>query len=142
ARVRGDIYEFDMDGVVLEPDPSMPSLPVLDGLRPGDEEWNRNSARVYKQILDELGQNELSEIHINKAGEVSVVSISEPLLVNIGDTDFHTRWVKYQRLKGQIQQQYPQAVLVDLRFKNQVVVKMGSEEAEKKVIWDAEKKLL
>jgi cell division protein FtsQ len=143
TRMHGEIYQFDADGTILEPDPvSLPSLPILDGLRPHDADWNKKGAQVYRQVIDELGQKELSEIHINKAGEVSVVSSSESILVNIGVEDFHTRWVKYLQLKPQIQQQYPDAVRVDLRFRNQVIVSMRSDEAEKKVIWDAEKKLL
>jgi len=143
ARVHGEIYQFDADGMILQPDPvSLPSLPILDGLRPGEREWNKKSAKMYRQVLDELGQNELSEIHVNSAGEVSVVSSNESILVNIGGNDFHTRWVKYLHLKPQIQQQYPGAVRVDLRFRNQVIIGMRTDEAEKKVIWDAEKKLL
>jgi cell division protein FtsQ len=143
ARVHGEVYQFDADGMILQPDPaSLPSLPILDGLRPGDSAWNKKSAKMYRQVLDELGQNELSEIHVNNAGEVSVVSSNESILVNIGGDDFRARWVKYRQLKSQIQQQYPAAVGVDLRFRNQVIVNMRSDEAEKKVIWDAEKKLL
>jgi hypothetical protein len=89
-----------------------------------------------------VGQNELSEILFNNAAEVSVVSSSESILVNIGGDGFKTRWVKYLQLKSQIQQQYPAAVSVDLRFRNLVIVNMRSGEVEKKVIWDAEKKLL
>src|SRR5262245_37701802 len=75
ARIKGEIYEFDVEGVVLDPDPvSMPSFPVLDGLFATDAERNKDRVRLYRKVLEELGQNELSEIHINAAGEVSVVS--------------------------------------------------------------------
>ena len=63
-------------------------------------------------------------------------------MVSIGGGDFHARWVKYLRFKTQIQHQYPDAVRVDLRFRNQVIVRMRNDEAEKKVIWDSGKKLL
>jgi len=143
ARMRNETYEFDADGVVLDPDPfSLPSFPVLEGLQPGDHEGNKQKVQIYRKVIDELGQNELSEIHINDAREVSVVSTSDPLMVNIGSEEFHTRWAEYLQLKTQIQRQYPEAVRVDLRFRNQVIVRMPDDEAEKKVIWDAEKKLL
>jgi cell division protein FtsQ len=143
ARIHGEIYEFDADAAVLDPDAaSLPSFPILDGLQPGNAEGNKQKVLLYQKVLEDLGSNELSEVHVNDAGEVSVVSTSDGLLVNIGSEDFHARWLKYLQLKAQIQQQYPDAVRVDLRFRNQVIVKMRDEEADKKVIWDAEKKLL
>jgi hypothetical protein len=49
--------------------------------------------------------------------------------------------VRYLQLKPQIQQQYPAAVRVDLRFKNQVIVKM-KDDAGEKVVWGAKKNTL
>jgi len=143
ARIHGEIYEFDADAAVLEPDAlSLPSFPILDGLQPGNAEANQQKVQLYQKVLEDLGSIELSEVHITDAGEVSVVSTSDGLLVNIGGEDFRARWLKYLQLKAQIQQQYPDAVRVDLRFRNQVIVKMRDDETDKKVIWDAEKKLL
>ena len=93
-------------------------------------------------MLEELGQTALSEIHINDAGEVTVVSASDPVIVNLGTSDFRNRWIKYLQLKPQIQQRYPQAVRVDLRFKNQVIVRMKDDEAGEKMVWGAKKKTL
>jgi len=144
ARIRGEIYQFDNEGVVLDAPPgTTESFPVLDGLRFEDPpETVSKKVDVYRRVVEELGQTELSEVHVNEAGEAAVVSTSDPLMVNLGAGEFKTRWLVYLQLKTQIQQQYPDAVLVDLRFRNQVVVRMRNDEVGEKVIWDAEKRLL
>jgi hypothetical protein len=51
----------------------------------------------------------------------------------------------YLRLRSQIQRDYPDAVQVDFRFANQVVLKMKpdtSDDHEEKVVWGVEKKSL
>src|SRR5205814_1593722 len=129
GRLRGDTYQFDEDGTILGLDSaSNTSFPILDGLRRNNAEGNQKKAALYRKVLEELGQTEFSEIHINDAGEVSVVSASDPLVVNLGTADFRSRWVRYLQLKTQIQQQYPQAMKIDLRFKNQVIVSMKDDE--------------
>jgi cell division septal protein FtsQ len=96
---------------------------------------------TYRSVLQELGEAALSEIHINESGDVTVVSASDPVSINLGVSDFRNRWVRYLQLKPQIQQQYPAAVRVDLRFKNQVIVKM-KDDAGEKVVWGAKKNTL
>lgn len=144
SRIAGEIFEFDTDARILDLDSQpLPSFPVLDGLRMNDPQGNAVKVDLYRKIIDELqGQTELSEIHINDAHEVAVVSVSDPMLVNLGDTDFRTRWVRYLRLKSEIQRKYPDAVLVDFRFRDQVIVKMRQEETEDTVVWGAGKKSL
>ncbi len=143
ARIRGEVSQFDMDGKILDPDPlTGSSFPILDGLRGGDHKDNLAKVIAYRKVLDDLGQGALSEIHINDAGEVTVVSASDPLLVNLGTNDFRSRWIKYLQLKPQIQQHYPLAVRVDLRFKNQVIVRMKDDEAGENIVWDAKKNTL
>jgi cell division protein FtsQ len=143
TRIRGEIYQFDIDAKILDPDPAADlSFPILDGLRPGDHAGNLHKVETYRNDLEELGQASLSEIHINNAEEVTVVSSNDPLLINLGAIDFRNRWVKYLQLKPQIQQRYPQAVRVDLRFKNQVIVKMRDDDAGEKIVWGARKNTL
>ena len=142
ARIGVDTWQFDEDAAILPVDTiSDASFPILDGLRRGDDEGNLKKVEVYRKVLAELGETELSEVHLNDAGEVTVVSASDPLVVNLGTSDFRMRWIKYLQLKTQIQQQYPQAVKVDLRFKNQVIVKMRDDAADK-VVWEGEKRTL
>lgn len=145
ARIRGELFQFDPQAELLEPDRGEGvSFPILDGLRPEASDLNLKKVGLYLRILDELhGQNELSEVHINDNGEVSVVSLSEPLLVNLGQDDFKVRWERYLQLRAQIQRDYPEVVQVDFRFKNQVILKMNADAPdEQKVVWDVEKKSL
>ena len=143
GRIRGEIYQFDVDAQLLEPDPlTQASFPILDGLRQDDSEGNLAKVDLYRRVVEDLGQTELSEVHVSDSGEVSVVSTSDPLLVSLGTGEFRARWIKYLQLKTQIHQQYPGAALVDLRFRNQVIVRMTSDDAAGQVIWDAEKKTL
>ena len=142
ARIGGEVYQFDVEAAILELDAqSTVSFPILDGLRSDDVGGNLKKIRIYGRVLEELGQSELSEVHINDSQEVAVVSASDPMIVSLGKAEFRTRWIKYLQLKSQIQQQYPQAVKVDLRFRNQVIVRMKDDE-NTQVVWDGAKKIL
>lgn len=143
GRIRGEIYQFDIDARILDPDPAGgSSFPVLDGLRIEDRKGNLARVETYLKILEDLGETALSEVHINDSGEVTVVSANDPVAVNLGTGDFQSRWIKYLQLKPQIQEQYPLAVRVDLRFKNQVIVRMSDDETGENIVWRAEKKTL
>lgn len=142
ARIRGEVYQFDIDAMILDPDPvSGSSFPILNGLG-GDRSRNVKKVEIYRKVLEELGQASLSEVEINESDEVSVVGTGDPLMVSLGTSDFRNRWIQYLQLKPQIQQQYPQAVRVDLRFKNQVIVRMKDDETGEMITWDVEKKSL
>src|SRR4029079_1709848 len=100
------------------------NFPILDGLRVDDTEANQKKIAIYLRIMDDLhGKNELSEVRINDAGEVSVVSQSEPLLVDLGADDFRARWGLYLQLRTKIQREHPETVEEDFRFKNQAILK-------------------
>jgi cell division protein FtsQ len=141
GRIRGEIYQFDEDAVIFDPDPASAGFPILDGLG-ADPEENKRKVAIYRRVMEELGQTSLSEIHISDAEEVSVVEAGDPLLVTLGASDYRNRWMRYLQLRPQIQQQYPQAVRVDLRFKNQVIVRMRNDQNEEKLTWDIDKKSL
>lgn len=143
SRMDGEVYQFDVDAMILDVDPiGTASFPIVDGLRRGDTTGNIEKVQTYEKVLEEVGETELSEIHINETGEVSLVSASDALLVSLGKEDFRSRWVKFLQLKPQIMQQYPGAVRVDLRFKNQVIVRMRDDDAGEKIVWDVEKRSL
>jgi cell division protein FtsQ len=145
ARIRGELFQFDAQAELLEPERGGGvNFPILDGLRAEDSNANLNKVGLYLRVMDELhGQNELSEVHINDIGEVSVISLSEPLLVNLGQDEFKERWERYLQLRAQIQRDYPEAVQVDFRFKDQVILKTNADAPdEQKVVWDVEKKSL
>lgn len=145
ARIRGRVYQFDTDAAILDYDPSTGvNHPILDGLKPKDHAGNLRRVDLYSRVLKEMqSQHEVSEIHINDAEEVSVVLSDEPLLINLGGGDFHSRWIRYLRQKTKIQE-YPETGEVDLRFKDQVILRPRTDAPDdgEKVIWDAEKKSL
>jgi hypothetical protein len=61
--------------------------------------------------------------------------------VNLGVDDFKNRWGRYLKLKELINTNYKNAVHVDLRFRDKVIVTMQNEDGGK-VIWDGKKKSL
>jgi cell division protein FtsQ len=143
ARIRGEVYQFDAEGTILDPDAgSGSSFPILDGLRPSDKNGNSRKVETYRKVIDGLGQASLSEIHITDSGEVTVVSSSDPLMINLGAGDFRNRWRRYLQLKAQIQEQYPEAVRIDLRFKNQVIVRMKDDDTGGQIVWGEKKNTL
>jgi len=143
TRIQGEVYQFDVDAKILDLDiDGGSSFPILDGLRPRDHDRNLLKVEAYRKVVDDIGETSLSEIHISDTGDVTVVASSDPLAVNLGLVEFRNRWIKYLQLKPQIQEQYPQAVRVDLRFKNQVIVKLRADDGEEKIVWGEKKDTL
>jgi len=145
ARVKGEIRQFDSDATLLDFNPEVGlNFPVLDGLRTNDQEANIKKVALYRTILEELhGQHELSEVQISDNLEVSVVAESEPTIIHLGTDDFGGKWAHYLQLRTQIQELYPSAAQVDFRFKNQVILKLHTDQpAEESVVWDVKKKSL
>lgn len=142
ARIQGQIYDFDRDAAILEPDKtSQLDFPVLDGLRANDLEENLKKVGMYSKVIGELGASQLSVVIVSDTNEVSVVGIDNPLIVNLGVDEFKDRWSRYQEQKSRISTDYKNALRVDLRFRNQVVVSQSDDESGK-VIWDGKKKSL
>jgi cell division protein FtsQ len=148
ARVGGEIRQFDAEGVILDaPGPGDIGdldFPVLDELRPGDPEGNRRRAGIYKKTFDALlTAKGLSEIRIDDArGDVLVVPNFDLILVNLGTEDLLGRWNSFVKLRSAIRQLYPDAAMVDLRFRNQVIVRMtaGGAAGGRSVRWGVAKK--
>jgi hypothetical protein len=102
---------------------------------------NRKKVDLYLQIMTDLhGKDDLSEIQIDDALEVSVISQHEPLLVTLGADHFRDRWGQYLQLRQKILTEFPDTVQVDLRFRNQAILRSAPD--EQKVVWDTEKKSL
>ena len=142
ARIDGEIYQVDDDGVILPTDVlTDTSSPVLDGLHVGDIEGNRTKIEVYLETVRAIGQSELSEVHVAESGEVSVVPLNNPVLIDLGTGDHRGRWDKYVRLRNQIREEYPSAFQIDLRFRDQIIIRTRENEPAGKIIWGEEKKL-
>lgn len=142
ARIDGDIFQVDLDGIVLGMNSiQSTNFPVLDGLRPEDLEGNRRKIEAYIDTVETVGQTELSEVYVSDLGEVTVVPATYPILIDLGMSDHRARWEKFVQLRGTIQEDYPDAFLIDLRFKDQIIIRSEGNEPSRNVIWGEEKKL-
>jgi hypothetical protein len=137
------MVEFDDEAAILEPDsPTLPSFPVLLELDENNMDGNLRKIAMYRQVVADLGGEEIKQVLVNSNDEVSIVRDGDPLIVNLGKTDFKDRWGRYLKLKELINTNYKNAVHVDLRFRNKVIVTMQNDDSGGKVIWDGKKKSL
>ena len=143
AQSRGEVLQFDEEAHLLNRDRQAgAAFPILNGLTTDDQQKNQRKVDLYIRIIDELhGKKEFSEVHINDAMEVSVISVSVPILVTLGKEKFRERWEQFQQLRSKIQTEHPDTVQVDFRFKGQAILKKRAE-LPGKVVWDVEKKSL
>lgn len=148
ARIDGTIFQADADGMILPLDSRADTgIPILDGLvRPrAREDAEANAAKIdrYLGLLRELDADDLSEVHVSVNGEVSVVPIDEPVVVELGADDHGPRWERYLALKERIHSDFPEATRIDLRFKDQVIIQVqDDEEPAEQIIWGDGTKLL
>ena len=97
---------------------------------------------IYREIVEAIGESQLSEVHVAESGEVSVVPTENPILIKLGLTSHRDRWEKYVGLSKRIHEDYPDAFRVDLRFRDQVIIQTEEDEPAGNVIWGEETKLL
>jgi len=147
ARISGEVYQVDADGVILPVDAAAnTNFPILDGLGVAESEnaaqGNAVKIGIYQDTLEALGQSGLSEVHVSDTGEVSVVPVDDPVVVDLGLAEHRRRWEKYQSLKTRIQTDYPTALRIDLRFRDQVIIQTEDDEPAERIIWGDETKLL
>lgn len=150
ARIDGEIYQVDIDGTIIPVDVwTNTNFPILDGLsfRGSQDGDNGNEVKVaiYLDLVEVLGETSLSEVHISESGDVSVVPVDDPLIVDLGKTDYWDRWDLYQRLKPLIREDFPTALRIDLRFKDPVITQPENIDENgpvERIIWGDETKLL
>jgi cell division septal protein FtsQ len=143
ARLHGRLVEFDDEAAILEPDePGLPALPVLLELEENNIEANRLKIAMYRKVVAELGGEDITQVIVNSEKEVSIVRKDDPLIVCLGTDDFKDRWDRYLKLKEVINANYKNAVHVDMRFRNKVIVNLQDDDSGGKVIWDGKKKSL
>lgn len=140
AQVNGRIELVDAAGVLLEMPPQEMaaknySFPVVTGIRPVDPVAARAARmQVYQQFLHDLdagGQNisaQFSEIDLSDPSDVkaTVAANGSGVLLFFGHEDFLTRWQNYQAHIAQWREQYPNLASVDLRYSDEVVLKMAT----------------
>jgi cell division protein FtsQ len=130
----------DADGVQL----SMPaaamskhhySFPVVTGIDAGDTLAARHTRMaVYSRLikdLDSSGQHlseQISEIDLTDPEDARVVMPEQgaDILAHFGDDQFLARYQRYKAHIAEWRQQYPRLAAVDLRYDQQVVLKMAS----------------
>ncbi len=140
ARIDDSTQLVDEDGVLLESkSEGLPNFdfPVLMGLESGFETEllarNRKRIELYRRLIRELDENgaglsrDLSEVHLQDAGSVSIVLNDDTVLVHIGADHFQERFRRYLAMSREIKQKYRLLESVDLRFENQVVVNAANE---------------
>ena len=143
ARIDSEIFQVDIEGVVLLPDALTGiDAPILDGLNANDPEGNEIKINIYREVVEAIGESELSEIQVAESGDVSVVPIDDPIVIDLGLTSHRDRWEKYVGISAQIREDYPGAFRVDLRFRDQVIIQTEEDEPAGNVIWGEETKLL
>jgi len=145
VRTGEQIGLVDANGVLL----SMPALmmaqhrysfPVLTGIDARDPLAGRRARMaVYERLLGELDSNgqhlseQISEIDLTDPEDARVL-MPEPgkdILAHFGQERFLERYQRYKAHIGEWRQQYPALASVDLRYDQQVVLKMGAGAATK-----------
>ena len=140
VRIDDSTQMVDEEGVLLESKgEGLPNFdfPVLMGLESGFETElltrNRKRIDLYRRLTRELDDNgaglshDLSEVHLQDAGSVSIVLNDDTVLVHIGADHFQERFRRYIAMSREIKQKYRLLESVDLRFENQVVVNAANE---------------
>jgi len=140
VRIDNSTQLVDEDGVLLESkSEGLPKFdfPVLMGLESGFETEllarNRKRIELYRRLIRELDDNgaglsrDLSEVHLQDAGSVSIVLNDDTVLVHMGANHFQERFRRYLAMSREIKQKYRLLESVDLRFENQIVVNAANE---------------
>ncbi len=141
----------DANGILL----SMPasamaqhhySFPVVTGINAGDSAASRKERMaVYTRMIGELDANKQ-----NLSEQVSEIDLSDPedarilmpeqgadILAHLGDDHFLDRYQRYKAHIAEWRQQYPKLAAVDLRYDEQVVLKMSGPDATQATIGNA-----
>ena len=140
VKVDDSTQMVDEEGVLLESKgEGLPNFdfPVLMGLESGFETEllmrNRKRIELYRRLTRELDDNgaglshDLSEVHLQDPGSVSIVLNDDTVLVHIGADRFQEKFRRYLAMSREIKQKYRLLESVDLRFENQVVVNAANE---------------
>ena len=140
ARIDDSTQLVDEECVLLESKSEGVSnfdFPVLMGLESGFESElltrNRKRLELYRRLMRDLDENgaglsrDISEVHLQDAGSVSIVLNDDTVLVHIGTDHFQERFRRYLAMSRELKQKYQLLESVDLRFENQVVVNAAHE---------------
>jgi len=136
ARVGQVTLLIDEEGTLLENNPeklSRADFPVILGMESGyaPEVLRRNRERitVYLRLIHSLDRGgaglsrDLSEVHLQDPGNVSVILDGDTVLVYLGETGFQKKFRRYLAASRELKKKYRNLDSVDLRYRDQVVVR-------------------
>ena len=134
----------DASGVLLDMPSDAPgdphySFPVITGIS-ADDPISTRAARMkiyadFTSDLDSSGNHiseKLSEVDLSNPEDVKALipEGSADILVHFGDTDFLSRYQKFEQHLAEWRTQYPKLASVDMRYERQVVLEMQSGSAK------------
>ena len=136
ALVNGTVQLIDQEGVPLGPAGDTQQhfdFPVMRGLvaenTTDDHVINRLRISHYRELLKDLesGQEgysrDLSEVDVSDPDDVKVILKEDPILVHLGIENYLGRFKLYLANIKRLRQDFPDIDSVDLRFKDQIVIK-------------------
>ncbi len=136
ARVRQGTLLIDEEGTLLEHDPqklSRADFPVILGMESGyaPEILRRNRERIalYLKLVRALNRGgaglsrDLSEVHLQDPGNVSVILNGDSVLVYLGRDGFQTKFRRFLAASRELKKKYRNLDSVDMRYRDQLVIK-------------------
>ena len=136
ARVAHETLLIDGEGILLENNPenlSQPDFPVILGMESGygPEVLRRNRQRIvlYQRLMRSLNRGgaglsrDLSEVHLQDPGNVSVILNEDTVLVYLGRDGFQEKFRRYLAASKELKKKYRNLDSVDLRYRDQVVIR-------------------
>jgi cell division protein FtsQ len=122
------------------------SFPVVTGIESGDTAASRKERMaVYERMIGELDANkqnlsdQISEIDLTDPEDARILMPEQgaDILAHMGDDHFLDRYQRYKTHIAEWRQQYPKLAAVDLRYDEQVVLKMSGPDATQATIGNA-----
>ncbi len=136
ARVPQGTLLIDEEGALLEHNPeelSGADFPVILGMESGYalEVLRRNRERIslYLRLIRSLNRGgaglsrDLSEVHLQDPGNVSVILNGDSVLVYLGKDGFQKKFRRYLAASRELKKKYRNLDSVDLRYRDQVVIR-------------------
>lgn len=136
ALIGGAVELIDKEGVPLGASRETQQhfdFPIVRGLTgentTNDHVINRLRISRYMELLEELESGregystDLSEVDVSDPDDVRVILKNDPILVHLGKENLLPRFKLYLANIKKLKQDYPDIDAVDLRFKDQIIIK-------------------
>jgi cell division protein FtsQ len=136
AQVEQGTLLVDEEGVLLQNNPEnllQSDFPVILGIESGYdlEILRRNQQRIalYRRLIHSLDQGgaglsrDVSEVHLQDLGNVSVILNGDTVLVCLGRDSFQEKFRRYLATSRELKRRYRNLDSVDLRYRDQVVIR-------------------